>query len=36
MLDETVMLASVVSLLCWWGFAGFVYLRRGCFDTPGT
>ena len=31
MLSQAVVLTGVVSLLCWWGFAGFVYLRRDYF-----
>lgn len=31
MLDQGVFLASIVSLLCWWGFACFVYVRRAYF-----
>lgn len=31
MLDQGVFLASAVSLLCWWGFALYVYLRRDYF-----
>lgn len=31
MLSQVIVLTGVVSLLCWWGFAGFVYLRRDYF-----
>lgn len=31
MLSQTIVLTGAVSLLCWWGFAGFVYLRRDYF-----
>lgn len=31
MFDQGVVLASLVSLLCWWSFAVFVYLRRSYF-----
>jgi len=31
MLDQWVFLASAISLLCWWGFALFVYIRRDYF-----
>ncbi len=31
MFDDTIFLATVGSLLCWWGFAFFIYLRRDYF-----
>ena len=31
MLDQWVFLASMVSLVCWWGFALYVYFRRDYF-----
>ena len=33
MFDQGVFLASIVSLLCWWGFAVYIYLRRDYFRT---
>ncbi len=31
MFDQGIFLATVVTLLCWWGFAFYVYLRRDYF-----
>lgn len=31
MLDQVVVLATLVSLACWWGFAVYIYLRRESF-----
>ena len=31
MFDEGIFLATVVTLLCWWGFAFYIYLRRDYF-----
>lgn len=31
MIDEGIILATVVTLLCWWGFAFYIYLRRDYF-----
>ncbi len=34
MFDQGLVIASVASLLCWWGFAFYVYLRRDYFQDP--
>ena len=31
MFDQGIFLATVVTLLCWWGFALYIYLRRDYF-----
>lgn len=31
MIDEGVLLGTVLSLVCWWGFAVYIYLRRDYF-----
>jgi hypothetical protein len=31
MIDQGIFLASIGSLLCWWGFALYIYLRRDFF-----
>ena len=31
MFDQGIFLASAGTLLCWWGFAFYIYLRRGYF-----
>ncbi len=31
MFDEGILLATVVTLLCWWGFVFYIYLRRDYF-----
>ena len=36
MLDQGVVLASIGSLLCWWGLAFFIYLRRDYFRGPNA
>ena len=33
MLDQVVVLATLLSLVCWWGFAIYIYLRRENFLT---
>lgn len=33
MLDMGVVLAVAISLLCWWGFAIYIYIRRDYFKT---
>ncbi len=30
--DQGIFLATVVTLLCWWGFAFYIYLRRDYFQ----
>ena len=32
MFDEGIFLSTVVTLLCWWGFAFYIYLRRDYFQ----
>ena len=34
MFDQGVVVASLVLLLCWWGFALYIYLRRDYFRGP--
>ncbi len=36
MFDQGVVIASLVSLLCWWGFAVYIYLRRDYFRGPNA
>ncbi|MBI1825139.1 MAG: hypothetical protein HY287_14355 [Planctomycetes bacterium] len=36
MLDQGVFLSSLVSILCWWGFAFYIYWRRDYFREPDT
>jgi len=36
MFDQGVFITSVVSLLCWWGFAVYIYLRRDYFSEPNS
>ncbi len=31
MFDEAILLTTVATLLCWWGFAVYIYLRRDYF-----
>jgi len=32
MFDQGIFLATVVTLICWWGFVFYIYLRRGYFQ----
>lgn len=34
MFDQAYVIMLLVSMLCWWGFAVFVHLRRDYFQTP--
>lgn len=36
MLEQGVFLASAASLLCWWGFAFYLYMRRDYFRMNST
>ena len=31
MFDQGIFLATIVTLVCWWGFACYIYLRRDFF-----
>ena len=33
---KVILLATVLILVCWWGFAGYTYLRRDYFHQPVT
>jgi len=33
---KVILLATVLILVCWWGFAGYTYLRREYFHQPAT
>ncbi len=33
---KVILLATVLILVCWWGFAGYTYLRREYFHQPVT
>jgi len=33
---KVVMLAGIISAACWWGFAGYTYLRRQYFKRPSS
>jgi len=33
---RVLMLAAVLSAACWWGFAGYTYLRRRYFQPPAA
>ena len=33
---KVILLATVLILACWWGFAGYTYLRRDYFHRPAT
>ena len=33
---KAVTLATVLTVACWWGFAGYTYLRRRYFQQPGV
>jgi hypothetical protein len=33
---KVILLATVLVLVCWWGFAGYTYLRREYFHQPAT
>ncbi len=33
MLDQSVLLTVLVSVACWWGFALYIYVRRGYFNN---
>ena len=33
---KVIMLATVLIVACWWGFAGYTYLRREYFHPPAT
>ena len=33
---KVILLATVLVLACWWGFAGYTYLRREYFHQPAT
>jgi len=33
---KVIMLATVLIVACWWGFAGYTYLRREYFHQPVT
>lgn len=35
MIQQIPFLVALVSLVCWWGFALFIYLRRDYFQDPG-
>ena len=36
MFDQGIFLATVLTLLCWWGFAFYVYLRRDYFHASSV
>ena len=36
MVDQGIFLATVVTLLCWWGFVFYIYLRRGYFHGTSS
>ena len=36
MFDQGVFLSSLASILCWWGFAFYIYWRRDYFCGPDT
>lgn len=31
LLNQAVLLATIISMLCWWGFAAYIYFRRDYF-----
>ena len=33
---KVILLATVLTVACWWGFAGYTYLRREYFHPPVT
>jgi len=33
---KVILLATVLIVACWWGFAGYTYLRREYFHQPAT
>ena len=33
---KIIMLATLLVVACWWGFAGYTYFRREYFQPPGT
>ena len=33
---KVILLATVLIVVCWWGFAGYTYLRREYFHQPST
>jgi hypothetical protein len=33
---KIIMLATILIVACWWGFAWYTYLRREYFQQPGT
>ena len=33
---KVILLATILIVVCWWGFAGYTYLRRGYFHQPAT
>ena len=33
---KVIMFATVLIVACWWGFAGYTYLRRAYFHQPAT
>jgi hypothetical protein len=33
---KVILLATVLIVACWWGFAGYTYLRRDYFHQPAT
>ena len=33
---KVLLLATVLVVICWWGFAGYTYLHREYFHQPGT
>ncbi len=36
MFDQGIFLATIVTLLCWWGFAFYIYLRRDYFQGTSS
>ena len=35
-IQKVILLATVLVVVCWWGFAGYTYLRRDYFHRPAT
>ena len=33
---KIILLATILVVACWWGFAGYTYLRRGYFHQPAA
>ncbi|MBN1343468.1 MAG: hypothetical protein JXQ73_12345 [Phycisphaerae bacterium] len=34
MFDEVLVIVTLTTIACWWGFAGYIYLRRSYFFQP--